>query len=176
MKGSIFAKLLNRNRNAIKVQEEKPAPHHSFSQKELDDKLNDAIFYNEKISTIEDLLDQGANPNTRGGNEVYAMPVLNTAISAGRLDIVKLLIKYKANVNIPESYNKMTPLHRACYMPNNSSLEIVKLLIENGADLSIKDGHDRTAFDVAKTCKTEYSQPIIAYLYEQITKDKENEQ
>lgn len=38
-------------------------------------------------------------------------------------------------------------------MPNNSSLEIVKLLIENGADLSIKDGLDRTAFDVAKLAR-----------------------
>ena len=53
--------------------------------------------------------------------------------------------------------------------------EACELCCENGADLSIKDGLDRTAFDVAKTCKTEYSQPIIAYLYEQITKDKENE-
>lgn len=175
MKGNIFAKLFNKK--AINVQEEnKTVAHHSLNQKELDDKLNDAIFYNEKISTIEKLLAQGANPNTRGGNEVYAMPVLNTAISAGRLDIVELLIKYKANVNIPESYNKMTPLHTACYMPKEQNLAIIKLLVENGADLSIKDGHDRTAFDVAKTCKTEYSQPIIAYLYEQITKDKENEQ
>lgn len=174
MKGSIFAKLLNKN--AIKVQEEKRAAHHSFSQKELNDKLFDAIFYGEKIEAIEDLLDQGANPNAEFVNGTYKETALFAASSMKRTDIVKLLIEKGANVNIPESYNKLTPLHRACYMPNNSSLEIVKLLIENGADLSIKDGLDRTAFDVAKTCKTEYSQPIIAYLYEQITKDKENEQ
>ena len=144
MKGSIFAKLLNKN--AIKVQEEKRAPHHSFSQKELNDKLFDAIFYGEKIEAIEDLLDQGANPNTESVNGTYKATALFAASSMNRTDIVKLLIEKGANVNIPESYNKLTPLHRACYMPNNSSLEIVKLLIENGADLSIKDGLDRTAF------------------------------
>ena len=174
MKGSIFAKLFNKK--AIKVQEEnKTVAHHSLSKKELDDKLFDAIFYGEKIEAIEDLLAQGADPNTEFVNGTYKETALFAASSLKRTDIVKLLIEKGANVNIPESYNKMTPLHRACYMPNNSSLEIVKLLIENGADLSIKDGLDRTAFDVAKTCKTEYSQPIIAYLYEQITKDKENE-
>ena len=174
MKESIFAKLLKKN--TIKVQEEKRAAHHSFSQKEFNDKLFDAIFYGEKIETIEDLLDQGADPNAEFVNGTYKATALTVALTMKRTDIVKLLIEKGANVNIPESYNKLTPLHYACYMPNNSSLEIVKLLIENGADLSIKDGLDRTAFDVAKTCKTEYSQPIIAYLYEQITKDKENEQ
>ena len=52
----------------------------------------------------------------------------------------------------------LTPLHYAC---DRGYLDIVKLLIENGADSSLTDDDDQTALDLAEACEHEN---VIAYL------------
>ncbi len=66
---------------------------------------------------------------------------------AGDLGAVQFLIAMKANINnqIYTPYSR-TPLHAAAA---NGHLEVVKFLIENGADIYLKDKHLKTALDAA---------------------------
>ena len=63
-------------------------------------------------------------------------------------ELVRLLITYGADINYVNPYTGDTPLHRAMYMYRK---EIVKLLIESGADLSIKNKDGQTPVDVVKS-------------------------
>ena len=78
---------------------------------------------------------------------------LMLAARSGETDIVRALIAAKANVNARTSAmdGSHTPLHLAC---EDSSfgivkLEIVKALVEAGADVSVQNGAGKTAIEVA---------------------------
>lgn len=60
--------------------------------------------------------------------------------------IVEMLLKAGANPNISIDDHLATPLMRASYY---GKLNIVKLLLDNGADPSIKNSNDHTAWDLA---------------------------
>jgi hypothetical protein len=64
-----------------------------------------------------------------------------------RLDIVRKFIEKGANVNVMDTIDKNTPLHLACDKGDN---EIVKMLVENKADMKVKNGNGETPYDVAK--------------------------
>lgn len=64
-----------------------------------------------------------------------------------RLDIVRKFIEKGANVNVKDTIDKNTPLHLACDKGDN---EIVKILVENKADIKVKNGNGETPYDVAK--------------------------
>ena len=53
------------------------------------------------------------------------------AAQGGYIDILRLLIMHKVNVNIPESENKRTALHQAA---QNGHTKVVEMLLQNGAD------------------------------------------
>ena len=55
------------------------------------------------------------------------------AANAGHLDVVKVLVKHKADVNHTTRSNS-TPLRAACF---DGHLDVVKYLMENGADITI---------------------------------------
>lgn len=67
------------------------------------------------------------------------------AISVGRLDLVRLLLDYGANVDI--SGYSGSPIHVA----TERSLEMLQLLCEKGADLRAKNLRGQTAFEI--TCQ-----------------------
>ena len=68
------------------------------------------------------------------------------AVHTQNLEIVSILIDFKANVNLPQIDNE-TPLHVAV-KKNNS--ELVDLLLENGADTNVKtSGNLQTALHYA---------------------------
>jgi ankyrin repeat protein len=58
----------------------------------------------------------------------------------GFVDIVALLLKYGAMVNVPGCDN-ITPLHEAVL---NNKLDIVKLLVMYGADAEARDVRGKT--------------------------------
>ena len=74
------------------------------------------------------------------------------AISAqqGNMEILKLLIEYGANINLPSFENKLTPLHRAV---SKGNIEVIQVLIENNAQLNVQDAIQRTPLDLARTLK-----------------------
>ena len=70
------------------------------------------------------LLEYGANPNNI--EPVHKASVLHWACAKGCLDIVDLLVKYKADVNKKDSLGN-TPLLFAC---KNGHLDVVEFLLQ----------------------------------------------
>jgi ankyrin repeat protein len=99
------------------------------------------------LAAAETLLTGGANPNAI--IEVvpgFPTTYLVTAAGNGSLDIVKLLLKHKAQVNQPDGF-KGTALMAAAGKGNKA---IVDLLLASGADAKVKDDEGKDALALAK--------------------------
>ena len=114
---------------------------------------------NEDIPILDLLLKNGANVNSRGKME---KPPLFYAISTGNIEIIEKLLRNGANVNDKYTYRSYeevesfdvssvhimskdlqgTPLIDTLY--REKSMEIIKLLIEYGADVNIGNSHNKT--------------------------------
>jgi len=70
---------------------------------------------------------------------------LNLAINNENTDIIPFLIPQIEDINGANNYGQ-TPLHRAAAYLND--VNVIQLLIENGADKTIKDNYERTAYDI----------------------------
>lgn len=108
---------------------------------------------------IEYLINQGANVQSVRTDEHYkGYTPLHEVYD---FDVARVLVKYGADVNAKTESN-LTPLHIACY---KSNLEIVKLLIQNGADKNVvcTDGEFKgcTPIDIARINN---NQRIVKYL------------
>ena len=77
------------------------------------------------------LLDAGADPNVKG---FQGMTALFWAAKDNHTDIVKELIKHKANVNVVDEQFGATPLVLAM---SSGQIECVKALVDAGADATI---------------------------------------
>lgn len=64
----------------------------------------------------------------------------------GHSSVVKLLLEKKASVSIKAEGSELTALHMAARNGNEAA---VKLLLELGADISGRDGYERTALHLA---------------------------
>lgn len=125
--------------------------------------IKEGVFSNSPIiERLEILFQKGLNANTQDewGNTLL-MRVLGAEpdIKAGRViptpfdpkdysdqsfeSLVKLMIAHKADINLPNCEG-ITPLHQAIFL---NKPELVKILLNNGADASIKDNADKTALD-----------------------------
>ena len=62
-------------------------------------------------------------------------------------NIVKQLIQKGANINVEDNDEHNTPLHLACDL---SDIEIVKLFIKKGANMTKKNKNNETPLDIAK--------------------------
>jgi len=92
---------------------------------------------NGDISTVRDLLEKGANPNTTDDNSGWS--ALMWASWKGRADIVKLLLDNGAEVNA----KKTTALITALLVASRAGhAEVVKLLLDRGADVNVKATSD----------------------------------
>lgn len=81
-----------------------------------------------------------------------ALEVAVTHSSLQHLQIVKELIKAGADINHRHYYHGETPLMMAVYalVDGYGSEEIVKLLVDSGADVTIKSKSGKTAFDLCE--------------------------
>ncbi|PVH69870.1 ankyrin, partial [Cadophora sp. DSE1049] len=82
---------------------------------------------------VEVLLDRGANPNAYDG---VGRPPLLLAAANGELEIVKLLIRKGANINIRTKEDGYGALQIATSAGNS---EILAFLADSGADLDLRD-------------------------------------
>ncbi|CAL1290689.1 unnamed protein product [Larinioides sclopetarius] len=73
---------------------------------------------------------------------------LHIAAHVGAAEVVKFLLKKKANIDA-RAVGGSTPLHLAAH---SGHVNVVKLLIENGANVNIADDINRTAIYLAVAC------------------------
>ncbi len=123
---------------------------------------------------IQLFIDAGANLDVQGGG---GMTALSLAIADGDLKIAKMLLDGGANPNLPgkltpmfwiqnsdrkeffRNYShEMSPLNLATALGN---LELVQLLIDRGADVTLRDEKEQSAIDIAVK---EGHQSIVQYL------------
>lgn len=98
-------------------------------------------------AAAETLLVAGANPNA--AIEVvpgFPTTYLITAAANGSLDLVKLLLKHKAQVNQLDGF-KATALMAAA---GKGHKDLVELLLASGADVKAKDDEGKDALALAK--------------------------
>jgi ankyrin repeat protein len=95
------------------------------------------------IATVRKLLEKGAHVNTRD-NESGWTPLMAAALS-GNTDIVKLLVRRKADVNAQEKFS-WTPLMIAS---RSGHSDIVRVLLEAGAGVNAKTSTGYTALMAA---------------------------
>ncbi|CAF4138549.1 unnamed protein product [Rotaria socialis] len=106
---------------------------------ELTDNLRECIrdekFRESVYTLIILLLRRGADPSSSD----WPLPVLTLAIRAGDKQMVELLLKNKAQVNCQLDsirHANLTPLHIACGCSSANAIDIVRLLLEHGADVN----------------------------------------
>jgi ankyrin repeat protein len=90
---------------------------------------------------------------------------LRVAVIYSRVEMVRLLLARGVNPNTPSSAGEYTPLMHAA---GSGNLELVKLLIDAGADLNPEDQHGHTALDEAEryTHSSEAHRVVVAFLKE----------
>ena len=97
-----------------------------------------------EVGKIKKYLDRGGNPNLRNS---FRCTLLHSATSNGQTEIANLLLDANADPNLV-SYNLInTPLHLAAL---KGHLSIVQMLVEYGADLSLKNMDGLTPLGVAE--------------------------
>ncbi|XP_075452040.1 ankyrin repeat and SOCS box protein 3 isoform X1 [Ascaphus truei] len=89
------------------------------------------------------LLQAGADPNDVTNEEITP---LFLAVEHGHQDVVELLLKSKANINGSHSCSGWNPLHQASLM---ELTDIIKLLLDNGADKECEDDFGITPLFIA---------------------------
>ena len=136
-----------------------------------------SIYVNAGIDIIKLLLDNGADVNFRDENR--NTPFLYAALYSDNIELFDMLKEYGADINalnvinanavmaaVYNGYNILEKLIKMGININNQNtggwsalmsvaldkkpLEMAKLLIDNGADINIKNKSDKTALDIAK--------------------------
>lgn len=138
--------------------------------------LNTAISWGYS-NLVKLLLESGLNPNYRGSPE--KLYPLFSACLCKELNIAELLIKHGANINITETYDdgkKWNPLEVAI---SSNSPELVKLLIQSGANpknpkLGFKYKEHIT--HLLKTCNKATSKVFQEELFKRELKEEGKEQ
>jgi ankyrin repeat protein len=97
------------------------------------------------VAKVSALLDSGVDVNGRTSNGSYA---LNNAAVENRVEAMRILLDRGANPNVQNSQGD-TPLICATKYAGGQAAT-VKMLVEAGTDLAIKDDKGNTALDYAK--------------------------
>lgn len=105
------------------------------------------------LPALQLLAKYGANLNAKNTSYNNTTP-LGIAVQRRRVEIVRFLISQKVDVNMPNGHGE-TPLMTSVKGPASGDIsspkpEITKMLLEAGADLSLKDRWDETAMSYAK--------------------------
>src|SRR5207248_8463147 len=79
-------------------------------------------------AAVAALLDRGADVNAKGA---YGTTALAFAADKGHVEVVKLLLRHKADVNTKDTFYKAAPLDWAMM---HDRADIIKELVEAGAE------------------------------------------
>lgn len=117
--------------------------------------LQEALWGSRPLSTVQRLLDLGADPDGAGSRDIRP---LHTAAWERRLDGVELLLRVGAQVD-PRDVDGRTPLHRALARP--AGVELVEALLRGGADPNAADGEGARPLHLAAT-SVEHTRALLA--------------
>jgi len=99
-----------------------------------------AAYYGQQ-SIIEYILPYATNLNHKSDNGT----ALAAAVVKNNLNIIRIFLKYKANVNLTDA-NGISPLMYAIMFKN---IQVIKLLIKHGADIKLQDNTGKSTFEYA---------------------------
>ncbi|HTO16764.1 MAG TPA: ankyrin repeat domain-containing protein [Edaphocola sp.] len=112
-------------------------------------RLYQAILKKDTIS-VRQLLSEKADPNyIEESGSWMKVNMLITAVNNGNIEIVKMLISNKADVNWKDGFNTTAIIYAA----STGNKDIVVLLLENGANITDNDGQGNTVLSAAKESK-----------------------
>jgi ankyrin repeat protein len=117
--------------------------------------------YLDQNETVQRLIDAGAQVNQEGWTALHYATVV------GNLEIVKMLLERYAYIDA-ETPNKTTPLMLAA---RRGEMNVLKFLIDEGADISLKNMLGWTAYDFA----VESERRDIAALLKELMQAKTSE-
>ena len=103
------------------------------------------------MATIEILLEKGVDPNA---NYYLGDTILMGAVRRGDMDVLQLLLAYHANPNLAGRYEKGVKAREGESYPlmlaaTLGKLDIVRVLVSEGADLGARDSFGLTALSAA---------------------------
>ena len=101
------------------------------------------------LDQMEILLESGYNPNVIDGHGNTAIMDLCLIQTIGAIFSLNQLINYYADLDFQNPNTGRTALHYAC-VGSNRSLDIVNVLLSNGAKTEIRDITGKTALDLAE--------------------------
>lgn len=105
--------------------------------------LHLAVFFAQRAAAAL-LLERGADPRAVANNPMKVEPI-HSAVASTRCDVVALLLTHGANPD-PRQQGGFTALH-ACV--KRGDFEMVGLLLDHAADLTVKTDEGQTAADFA---------------------------
>lgn len=101
----------------------------------------------ERQEAVKFLLEKGADLNVRYLLNGFGVTPLMLAVQQKDLEVVKLILAHKVDVNSYDNNTRWTALMAAV---NDNSLEIVKELLAKGANVNFKAKNNVTALDLAR--------------------------
>lgn len=113
------------------------------------------VTFSGKKDLTELLIKNGANVNFQ---DAFGVAPLHGASRTNQLEVIKLLVENKADVNLPTTTGKETPLH---YAARYNNPDVVKFLLEKGANKEAKDASGTTPYEAAKKENAEKVIPLL---------------
>src|SRR4051812_43514020 len=122
-------------------------PQTTAAQKPDPQELVTAIYIGD-MDRIKDLLAQSADPDAVSalGSSPALVAIMNGKTNQ-KIEILKLLISYGADMEIRRKKYEWTPLMQAA---NNDCVDVVSLLLGHGVNIDKKDKDGLTALDIAE--------------------------
>lgn len=121
---------------------------------------------NYPLALLKELIEYGADPLVRNPTGVTALLV---AVKPGNAEMVSFLIKIGLDVNDNKNRWGDTPLHRAAEYTDS---DLLRLLVEIGADPNIKNNEGETPLDIL-LAKKEISPALVRLCIEILRKEKQ---
>lgn len=123
-----------------------------------------AAIENGNLNTIKNLISEGANVNAKG--TLVGISPMHLAVENQDIDFIEFLLSKKADINNTDGQGR-TPLFWASY---SGYSDVVRYLIDQGANVNIKNQDGKTALDIARD-KSHYI--IVMLLEKEINKERE---
>ncbi|XP_022521113.2 double zinc ribbon and ankyrin repeat-containing protein 1 [Astyanax mexicanus] len=100
-----------------------------------------------RISVVQQLLDEGADPSCLGTD---GRPALVAAVMNGQCDIIPVLVQKGADINQQSGLLNNTALHEAAAL-GNEGLQSAEILLGCNASLRTLNAHGQVPYDVAQS-------------------------